>query len=83
MKKDNTELMEKLNSVAQAYGWEVKGESLYSRKGHRVHDIKIKRDRIHLTNIEEGRLRGSLPVSQPEKLGEYLEKTFYSERINQ
>lgn len=81
MKKDNTELMEKLNSVARAYGWEVKGESLYSRKGHRVHDIKIKRDRIHLTNIE-GTLRGSLPVSQPEKLGEYLEKTFYSERIN-
>lgn len=80
MKKDNAALMEKLNNVAQAYGWEVKGESLYSRKGHRVHDIKIKRDRIRLTNIE-GTLRGSLPVSRPEKLGEYLEKTFYAESI--
>ena len=68
---------EKLNEIASQYGWSVKDGVLYTSKGNFMHSVTEKKGRIHLRN-KDGQLRGTL--SSPEKLGWYLEKTFYAEK---
>ena len=68
---------EKLNEIASQYGWSVKDGVLYTSKGDFMHSVTEKKGRIHLRN-KDGELRGTL--SSPEKLGGYLEKTFYAEK---
>lgn len=67
-----------LGTAASEYGWRVTDNSLYNRAGKKVHDIKIKGNRIHI--LDEGKLRGTIPLSKPENIGTYLEKTFYAKK---